>query len=36
MIRLHLPLLDARLTEPDAVAMFEAMEHAAHEVKSKL
>ena len=33
---IYLPLLDARLTEKDAAAMFEAMEHAAHEVKSKL
>jgi iron-sulfur cluster repair protein YtfE (RIC family) len=33
---IYLPLLDARLSEKDAAAMFEAMEHAAHEVKSKL
>jgi hypothetical protein len=25
----YLPLLDARLSEKDAAAMFEAMEHAA-------
>ncbi len=33
---IYLPLLDARLTEKGAAAMFEAMEQAAHEVKSKM
>jgi iron-sulfur cluster repair protein YtfE (RIC family) len=32
----YLPLLDARLTEQEAAAMFESMERAAHDVKSKL
>lgn len=32
----YLPLLDARLTEKDAAAMFEAMEKAAHDMKGKL
>lgn len=32
----YLPLLDARLTADDAHAMFEAMEHAAHEAKAAL
>ena len=32
----YLPLLDARLTEQEAAAIFEAMEKAAHDVKSLL
>lgn len=32
----YLPLLDARLTEQETAAMFEAMERAAHDVKSLL
>jgi iron-sulfur cluster repair protein YtfE (RIC family) len=32
----YLPLLDARLSSEEARSMFEAMERAAHEVKSRL
>lgn len=32
----YLPLLDARLTAPEAQRMFEAMEGAAHEAKAAL
>jgi iron-sulfur cluster repair protein YtfE (RIC family) len=32
----YLPLLDARLTPPEAQSMFAAMEEAAHELKSHL